>query len=76
MARYLTPLIPLALIAGALGFVANQSHHRRCRVVPVATEASHRPEHVAENKFAGFRIVSPSIRCAKCHEHKDYMLFP
>jgi cytochrome c5 len=69
-------VVPMLLVAGAQVFVACQEHHRKCRLVPVPTQASHRPEHVAENKLAGFRVVSPSIRCEKCHEPREYAIVP
>jgi hypothetical protein len=69
---------PLLLIAAAMAAVAMQPHHRRCRLIPAVTDKkdSHL-QHVSKNSAPdGFRLVSPSVNCGKCHDPKVHTLIP
>jgi predicted Zn-ribbon and HTH transcriptional regulator len=69
----------LAMLASAWLAIALQPHHQRCRLVPTnaPTPQQNHLEHVAKNSVAeGYRLVSPSRNCGRCHDPKAHTLIP
>jgi hypothetical protein len=58
--------------------VAMQPHHRQCRLVPAMTENkdSHL-QHVSKKSAPdGFRLISPSVNCGRCHDPGVHTVIP
>jgi hypothetical protein len=69
---------PVVLIAGAMIVIAYRDHNTRCRLEPILTNPNQpKLEHVAKNSGPeGFRVISPSINCGRCHDPKAHTLIP
>lgn len=78
MAKKITrALVPLLLLAGGWAVIAFQPHHRRCRLVEdYAAKPQHQLEHASQFTVYGNRLISPSVKCGKCHEPKAHTLIP
>jgi hypothetical protein len=70
--------VPIVLLAAALIAIAYRPHNTRCRLEPVLTPTGQpKLEHVAKSSGPdGFRVISPSINCGKCHDPKVHTLIP
>jgi hypothetical protein len=72
------PLIPIVMLAAAMVAIACRPHNTRCRLEPIlAASGQPKLEHVAKsNTPEGYRLVSPSINCGKCHDPNVHTLIP
>ena len=70
--------IPIVMLATAFGFTITRPHHWQCQILPEYTPSGQpKLEHVAKsNAPEGYRLVSPSINCGRCHDPKVHTLIP
>jgi hypothetical protein len=69
---------PLVLITAAFLAIVYRTPNRMCRIVPAASDIQQNHlKHVAKNSASdGFRVISPSIVCGRCHDPKAHTIIP
>jgi hypothetical protein len=78
LARAARAAVPIVLLAGGFLAIVCRPPNRMCRIVPAASDIQQNHlKHVAKNSASdGFRVISPSIVCGRCHDPKAHTIIP